>query len=611
MSLIILHMKTLIASKSNGKGNGEKKQDQTCWLPRDDLNGKSLEEADTLIASRASVSASGTKTTAEELATSNGVFAKQVCAATDRFAKIIGRMCQHQSDRRLSHACFPDGMLSCSKKTADEESLVLCLILLAVCSRHGLDHLNVEFDGKHTVQTRSMNFVEIPSEFLCRENFLHQHSAFLGDLKLFEKHNPHFMSWFLKVQNRTTGSGSCHLKAHLPIHCAWSSIHIGLPEAFNSRIVEAGHISVKAAARSTQKRVKALDMQTARADCERQITDRACRDSISPPIEETRNMEAAELMPVAMAKHPTNRPKKHLGKKFVLNRDGLFLVQKSKTKEPLPATWPNRILQHHIVDYLQNNVLPNLRSGSSLHLCNSLSWIGDDGDAVIFHSNPNKNWHDWACIKWDDDKWVDEDKDELLCNTDVMPGRILAMFEVEPSDTLPNCPMKTALSKSSFHCVTTKCVENYFVRPASSPIFKEKHPLSGDYLARPEQDMVWFSIAHEKTIDVPSEVVDLEKTGEVIVKNKVGPTVRVKVSKLHTVPANSVIHQCLAVPHDLGHDFLTKKECKNQRHMRFCHEEWMFVTPKTILSWMFPQTMQQRIDDYKQKKRKRQKRRRN
>jgi len=93
------------------------------------------------------------KNMTDELAKKNGIFSAQESACIDHHAKMIGRMCQHQSDRRLACACFPTGISANSKKTASEEVLVLHLLSFAFCSRCGLEKLNHLFDGKEEEST--------------------------------------------------------------------------------------------------------------------------------------------------------------------------------------------------------------------------------------------------------------------------------------------------------------------------------------------------------------------------------------------------------------------------------------------------------------------------
>ena len=206
-----------------------------------------------------------------------------------------------------------------------------------------------------------MFFVEVISEFLCHDNFLHQKGTHLGDIKTFHDCIPHAQCEFLHAMNCQEGNGSDCIKAHLPNHCAHNTLQLGPPISFDSHIVKLDHQSVKSAARNTQRRMSVMDMQTANNVTENEIIERACRDEIEPPAAKTRVNPSLSLVGVNVMQHPTNWDASGLGSECCATPDGIFNMQCSKKAKPCEAKWPNQLLQHHIHTHLKRDVLPFLK----------------------------------------------------------------------------------------------------------------------------------------------------------------------------------------------------------------------------------------------------------
>ena len=495
------------------------------WARKSELSKEFFAEAEEVKHKQLAERTFACPLTAAELAVKNGIFTQNECARLDRFSRLYGKCCQHQSDRRLHRSYFPLGISSNSRKTAAEETLVWYQVLLAFNSQYGLMYLNTLFDGERIEHTRSQIMVELVAEMLYRDNYLHQKSTLLSDVKLFKQYNPHFVDQFLKVMNRQEGVGSDYLKAHLPLHYADNTIDIGLPVSTDSTIVELGHIQQKNEAHGTQMRDSTLDLQTGRAVTESEVIDRGYRDNIAVPSEDKVAAKDPSLIGVQVTRYPMDRILISRGRHYYATDQGIYDLKRSRSAPPSPSRWSNRLLQFLIERFITENVTPHLHS-RQVKFVNYFKWKNEDGSHTIFHSEPKSNWHDWGYIKWNNKPWLHDDKDELELNPDVIPGRIMAIFEVEDDDVIQENNSNTTpatnnnatgtgqnapfcITRGGLYCITTRCVENLFMEHATDEEFTRMYPGTDCYLACPEQDMMWFSRVREESTDgIPPELLE-------------------------------------------------------------------------------------------------------
>jgi len=410
--------------------------------------------------------------------------------------------------------------------------------------------------------------------------------------KLFRKYLPHFQNELLRVCDRKTGKGSDYLKAHLPVHYSNNGCNLGSFEMFNSRIIETGHIAIKSAARSTQKRISTLDAQTARNATENEVIDRAYRDRFAPiPDHGPRDKDTMAVS--TSVYHPPCTVGAY-GKKHMATTEGMFRSRLRSNKPLSPANWLNALLQHLVFSYLKQHILPYVPS-KRLFLFNYIDLhYPDSTENFIFRSDPMQHWHDWAYICWGDEDWNDDmylKTDELEVNGNVIPGRILAIFKVDANDLIPfSSPLYSTLSRGGYFCLTTKCLESIFCNSINSVEFAGLYPESENYLARTEQDLVLFSHVHEEKVRFPSNLSESQS-----MRNDGGSImIEQQLPKLHLISAQQIIASCLAVPYDIGEDLLHSGVSHPDCMIHMFYSQWLFVRPQQLMSSTFEDIMYQR-----------------
>ena len=136
-------------------------------------------------------------------------------------------------------------------------------------------------------------------------------------------------------------------------------------------------------------------------------------------------------------------------------------------------------------------------------------------ERTAFHSDPWRMWHDWACIKWTDESWTNEAKDEIEHSKHVIPGCIHVFFKVDKDDWDNHSQMVPPLlsEDGEFCCLTTKCIENPSASQVTDESFQTMHPTSEDCPAHPEQDLIMFTHVVEEDACFPHHLAENGENG--------------------------------------------------------------------------------------------------
>jgi len=208
------------------------------------------------------VGATAVYTTKGQDVISHSVFTTMMLDWIDKEATIVGRQIGHQSDRNWPRTHFPLGLSVATKLAAHEQSGVLLLFVVLLCSTHSSDILIAE-RGLDTKRIGA--YIGVFEGFLLWEQWAKRKDGFKpSTLKHVEEYIPKFLDMAKRVLDRSDGKGLAIVKFHLPLHMIDDLRRFGSPLNVDSGIGEHNHISnVKEPARRTQRTVQSLEFQTA------------------------------------------------------------------------------------------------------------------------------------------------------------------------------------------------------------------------------------------------------------------------------------------------------------------------------------------------------------
>jgi hypothetical protein len=352
----------------------------------------------------------------DEILSVNGIFTASYKEKFDSWAKIYGRLLQHQSDRTFARAYFPSGITKNSKKHGHEERLVVLLVLLIFVSKEG-KQIDEGLDGKYDdieAGKRTCHIIQLMDNLLLLENWLRQGSFTRKEIKDAKRYMPIFLEDYKKVVARKKGMGMKFVKYHLPLHIPDDMLRFGPPTSFDSSTGEAGHVITKDAARRTQKRSSNLESATAQREGEYEVIDSAYYRTDAWKMAQAKKARTM-LGEITDAMTVTDEGIFHItNPAYIVKDSGLHYARKRDIPKhtgditPRPE-WVNGGIQHYIVEFIRKEILPNTHETSVkvftemvFHPAN-MNWPRENYRAhPLWDRKGRLPWYDWAEISWRD-----------------------------------------------------------------------------------------------------------------------------------------------------------------------------------------------------------------
>lgn len=335
----------------------------------------------------------GTKTVYEPAGDnliSHKVFSIMMLDWVDKEAKVVGRQLRQQSERNWPRSFFPQGLSTAKKLAAHEQSGVLLLLLVLLCSTLSSDKL-IETQGMST--SRIGAYIEVIEGLLFWEQWAKRKDGFeRKKLKYVEAYIPRFLEMVKRVLHRVEGKGMAIIKFHLPLHMIDDLKRFGSPLNVDSGIGEHNHIAnVKEPARRTQRRVDSLEFQTATRLSENIVHGRATAEYDRfcgvPPVLTAPVLTAAKVSPKWMAGGTT----------YFLDGTRCLQLVESKRVDVCRAT-----AELPWIQYMQEHVVPLLtRDDQGFIKIRTEAKLGDDHLVRAHPSFRSRgSWYDWYNVDW-------------------------------------------------------------------------------------------------------------------------------------------------------------------------------------------------------------------
>ena len=337
-------------------------------------------------------------------------------------------------------------------------------------------------------------------------------------MKLYKVYLPVFLDAYKLAVRRVIGMAMKFIKFHLPMHSYDDIMRFGPPSSWDSSTGESNHKEMKDPGRHTQQNTINFDIQTAK----RFTKNAAIRRAIyrENPPDSFLNEDTSDI-------DDDQDTMGFTGYNYIVTQDGAtyVMLQKnpiSRTKQWVPANWPDKSLQSRVLRIIVDMVLPHVPS-RSVKLFTQMKWIGD---GTIFRANPSygksgKSWHDWANINWDP-----VSKNVL----DVIPGRLIVYIELDDFflDTTSTFPPYFFIDSVGTYAIIESLIESIFANP---PTKCTQFDSLTDYYVHPSCNIVYWSSIEQEDTSNHTEVNNA--------------------AKLFVVPTKYISSAQIVVPYDL------------------------------------------------------------
>ena len=319
------------------------------------------------------------------------VFSKLYNKRFENLASKYGYYLSHQSDRDLPRTHLYSNYTTTTRKTANEMSGVLLVILIIFMTNEGETKLD---QAMKDIQISK--FIHLLELLLMLENFCLSAEHRVTDIKKFKKFIPFFLNTYKETLNRQQGNGCKLIKFHLLNHFGDDMLRFGSMLNYDTEIGESHHKSeAKHPAKNTQRRKAEFEFQTATRQIENLAIDVGIRN-----IQNNSKIEASK------ASQERNQNKWF---RYMFNEERGLHYRKTKKN----CNWKDKIFQSQLIEICKEVTQKQYLEGDlnffSLH----------KRDNSIFRADPNfkprEPWYDWVQIQWADE---------------IIPGKLLLFWNI-------------------------------------------------------------------------------------------------------------------------------------------------------------------------------------